>query len=59
MFDIYGEYKSIHSEDGKKNAWFDCHRKFLYMDNTYRRSRYGFRKNIIKNKETPVRLTGH
>ena len=42
---------------GGKNSWFDYHRRFLYMDHTYRRSRYEFRKNTIESEEAPIRLT--
>ena len=43
---------------GGKNFWFDCHRKFLNMDHTYRCSRYGFRNNTIKSEEALVKLIG-
>ena len=41
-----------------KNSWFECHRRFLDMDHTYRCNRYGFRKNTIESEKAPVRLTG-
>ena len=43
---------------GGKNSWFDCHRMFLDMDNTYRYSKYGFINNTIESEEASVRLTG-
>ena len=43
---------------GRKNSRFDYYRRFLDMDHTYRCSRYGFRKNIIKSEEVPIRLIG-
>ena len=43
---------------GGKNSWFDCHRRLLDIDYTYRHSRYRFRKNTIESEEIPVRLTG-
>ena len=44
---------------GKKNSWFDCHKKFLHNDYLQRRNRYGFRKNSIKEDEPLFRLNGH
>ena len=43
---------------GRKNSWFDHHRRFLDMDHSYKHSRYRFRKNTIESEEAPVRLTG-
>ena len=43
----------------EKNSWFDCHRRFLDSDNPYRCNRYRFRKNVVENDETPIRLNGH
>ena len=42
---------------GGKNSWFDCNRRFLYMDHTYKRNRYGFKKNIIESEGALIRLT--
>ena len=42
---------------GRKNFWFDYHRRFLDMDHTYRCNKYGFRKNTIESEEGPARLT--
>ena len=50
--------KALTLNYGGNNSSFDYHRRFLDMDHTYRRSRYGFRKNTIENEEAPVRLTG-
>ena len=51
---MYGGYKSIHSEVWRKAFLVDRHRRFLDMDHTCRRNRYGFRKNTIDSKEAPV-----
>ena len=40
---------------GRKNSWFDYHRRFLDMIHTYRCSKYGFRTNTIESEEALVR----
>ena len=49
------DIKAITLKYGEKNSWFDYHRRFLDMDHTYRRGRYGFRKNTIGSKEAPIK----
>ena len=49
--------KTFTMKYGEKNSWFNYHRRFLYVDHTYRHSRYQFRKNTIENEEALVRLT--
>ena len=44
---------------GKKNSWFDHHKRFLKTDHPYRHNRYGFRKNAIENDELPIRPNNH
>ena len=58
IFDMYGGYKMFTLKYSRKNSWFDCHRRFLDVDHTYRHSRYGFRKNTIESEKAPIRLTG-
>ena len=48
--------KSFTLKYGRMNYWFNYYRRFLDMDYTYRRSRYGFRKNIIESEEATIRL---
>ena len=57
MHNLYGGYKGIHF--GKKNSWFDHHKRFLKTDHPYRHNRYGFRKNAIENDELPIRPNNH
>ena len=32
-------------QNGRKQTWFDNHRKFLPLDHPFRRNKYAFRKN--------------
>ena len=50
--------KALTLKYGGKNSWFDCHRRFLDIDHTYRQSRYGFRNNTIESEEALVKLIG-
>ena len=43
---------------GGKNSQFDCYKRFLDIDHTYRHSRYGFRKNTIEIEEVAIRIIG-
>ncbi len=50
--------KSFRLKYGGKNSWFDCHRRFLPLDHTFRRSRKGFTKKRVEKDGPPNVLTG-
>ena len=39
------EYDAFTLQNGRKQTWFDNHRKFLPLDHPFRRNKYAFRKN--------------
>ncbi|KAL4573042.1 hypothetical protein LXL04_019835 [Taraxacum kok-saghyz] len=45
-------------DNGNKISWFDCHRRFLTADHTYRKDKNKFRKNRVETKGPPPRLNG-
>ncbi|XP_049410700.1 uncharacterized protein LOC125873917 [Solanum stenotomum] len=50
--------KSFTLKHGRKNSWFDCHRRFLPPDHEFRRKKYAFKKNKTeRDGPTPI-LTG-
>ena len=53
------ESKSFTLKYGRKNTWFDCHRRFLPMDHMFRRSRKGFLRNRVVKEGPPYILSGH
>jgi len=50
--------KAFRLQNGGKSSWFDCSRKFLPSDHSFRRNKDGFYKNTIVRSEPPPRLTG-
>ncbi|CAN6829086.1 unnamed protein product [Brassica oleracea] len=45
-------------KNGRKTCWFDCHRRFLPPDNTYRRSKTSFTKNKQVFDGPPEEVSG-
>ena len=43
---------------GKKHSWFDCHRRFLPPDHSFRRSKRSFRRNKVEKGSPPTILDG-
>lgn len=43
---------------GGKNSWFDCHRRFLPEDHSFRRSKRRFTKNRTEKDGRPYSFTG-
>lgn len=50
--------KSFTLKHGRKNSWFDCHRRFLPPDHEFRRKKYAFKKNKTERDGPPPILTG-
>jgi hypothetical protein len=44
--------------NGQKYCWFDCHRQFLPMNHSFRKSLKAFRKRVQVLNPPPGRLTG-
>jgi len=44
--------------NGHKYSWFDCHRRFLPPDHTFRGQKNAFRKGVAVFDMAPHRLTG-
>lgn len=45
-------------KSGHKNSWFDCHRRFLPSNHSFRRSKRSFLKNRVVTNEPPPISTG-
>jgi hypothetical protein len=50
--------ESFRLDNGRKQSWFDSHRKFLPYDHPFRRNKVNFYKNTIDMNEPPRRLNG-
>ncbi|XP_047155998.1 uncharacterized protein LOC124827058 [Vigna umbellata] len=48
--------KSFSLSYGRKNSWFDCHRRFLRMDHMFRKNKKAFRKGEVETDLPPPRL---
>ncbi|KAL6639429.1 hypothetical protein ACP70R_023159 [Stipagrostis hirtigluma subsp. patula] len=44
--------------NGRKHSWFDCHRRFLPPDHTFRNQKNAFRKGVAVHDMPPRRLSG-
>ncbi|KAK2383561.1 hypothetical protein QL285_070997 [Trifolium repens] len=51
--------KAFTLECGGKNSWFDCHRRFLPTNHSFRRSKRSFRKNNDEKDGPPKMLSGN
>ena len=52
------ETEAIRLVNGRKQSWFDAHRRFLPNDHPFRRNRNKFTKNKVETRGTPERKTG-
>ena len=50
--------KAFYLTEGRKNTWFDCHRRWLGPEHTFRRNVTGFIKNCVELDCPPRRLFG-
>jgi hypothetical protein len=51
--------KAFTLECGGKNSWFDCHRRFLLTNHSFRRSKRSFIKNNDEKDSPPKMLSGN
>ena len=52
------EINSFWLEFGRKHSWFDCHRRFLPPNHSFRKSRKTFRKDTVEKQHPPIILDG-
>jgi hypothetical protein len=53
-----GDTKSFLLRNGRKPCWFDCHRRFLPENHSFRFEHNAFRKDTVMLDEPPRYLTG-
>ncbi|XP_058724947.1 uncharacterized protein LOC131596337 [Vicia villosa] len=49
--------KAFTLDKGKKSSWFDCHRRFLPRNHTYRKNKTDFKKDEVVRDHPPPRLS--
>ncbi|XP_052724112.1 uncharacterized protein LOC128193952 [Vigna angularis] len=50
--------KAFRLYNGRKNSWFDSHRRFLPNDHAFRRNKNAFKKGEVDMEDVPPYLTG-
>ncbi|XP_058726402.1 phosphopantothenoylcysteine decarboxylase subunit SIS2-like [Vicia villosa] len=49
--------KAFTLDKGMKSSWFDCHRRFLPRNHTYRKNKTDFKKDEVVRDHPPPRLS--
>jgi len=53
-----GDINSFTLKSGGKPCWFDCHRRFLPINHSFRRDQCSFKKLVVENSLPPQEYSG-